>query len=329
MRIAFFSAKPHDTLFFDRANEGYRYEVHYFEVRLTLQTALLAHGFDVVCGFVNDDFGASVLEVLKQGGTRLIALRCAGFNQVDQSTARVLELPVVRVPAYSPHAVAEHALGLIMVLNRKIHRAYNRTREGNFSLDGLMGFDLYGKTVGVIGTGAIGSVFARVMRGLGCEVIAFDPAPDVALATEGISYTDLAQLYAQSNIVSLHCPLTPDTVHLIDERAIDQMHDDVMLINTSRGPLVDTKAIINGLKRQKIGALGLDVYEEESNLFFENRSNTIIQDDVFARLLTFPNVIVTSHQGFFTNEAVTAIAQTTLANIQAFEQGQTLKNAVC
>jgi D-lactate dehydrogenase len=257
---------------------------------------------------------------LRDGGTSLIALRSAGFNHVDLEAADALGLVVARVPAYSPHAVAEHALALVLALNRKIFRAYNRVREGNFSLEGLLGFDLHGKTVGVIGTGKIGLIFARTMRGLGCRVLAFDPYPS-AEAEGVVEYVSRAALYAESDVISLHCPLTPETHHLIDDDAIEAMKPGVMLVNTSRGQLVDTRAVIEGLKRGRIGHLALDVYEEEEDLFFQDLSDRVIRDDVFSRLLTFPNVLITGHQGFFTEEAVTNIAETTLANVTAFETG--------
>jgi D-lactate dehydrogenase len=293
----------------------------FFEPRLLPETTPLADGHEAVCAFVNDDLGAEVLGALAAQGTRLIALRSAGFNHVDLDAAERLGLTVARVPAYSPHAVAEHALALVLALNRKIYRAYNRVREGNFALDGLLGFDMKGKTVGVIGTGKIGQSFARMVRGLDCEVLALDPYPTEALS--GVArYVSQDELFAESDIISLHCPLTPQTYHLIDDAAIDRMKEGVTLINTSRGQLVDTRAVIDGLKRGRVGRVGLDVYEEEGDLFFEDLSNRVIRDDVFSRLLTFPNVLVTGHQGFLTEEALTNIAETTLANVRAFESGE-------
>jgi D-lactate dehydrogenase len=259
-----------------------------------------------------------VLKQLKEDGIELIALRCAGFNNVDIDTAMKLELPVVRVPAYSPYAVAEHTLGLILSLNRKIHKAYSRVRDGNFALDGLLGFDLHGKTIGVIGTGRIGEIFCSIMMGMGCKVIAYDKFPNKNLEAKGVRYVDLHELYIHSDIISLHCPLNYETYHIINEYAIAAMKDGVMIINTSRGPLIDTEAIIEGMKKGKVGYVGLDVYEEEEELFFEDLSETVIQDDIFVRLQTFPNVIITSHQAFFTREAVYNIADTTFNNIKAF-----------
>ena len=320
MKVAVFSTKPYDQRYLQRANERHGHELTFFEPRLVPDTATLAAGHDAVCAFVNDQMNADVLRNLRELGVELIALRSAGFNHVDLEVAAALDITVVRVPAYSPHAVAEHALALILGLNRKLYRAYNRVREGNFALDGLLGFDLHGKTVGVIGTGKIGAIFARIMHGLGCEILAYDPYPNEEVEAFA-RYVDLPELYAGADIVSLHCPLTPETDHLIDDAAIDQMKDGVMLINTSRGRLVDTRAVIDGLKKQRIGHLGLDVYEEEQDLFFEDLSDKVISDDVFSRLLTFPNVLITGHQGFFTEEAITNIADTTMQNITAYERG--------
>lgn len=321
MKIAVFSTKTYDRKFLDKANETVGHELTYFEPHLNQHTAALANGFPVVCAFVNDQLGAGVLNLLKQQGTELIALRSAGFNHVDLRRADELGITVARVPAYSPHAVAEHALALILGLNRKTHRAYNRVREGNFSLEGLLGFDLYGKTVGVIGTGKIGSIFARIMRALGCRVVAYDPFPNQSLL-DSVEYVSLDEVYQAADIISLHCPLMPETEHMIDEAALLRMKTGVMLINTSRGRLVDTRAVINSLKACRIAYLGLDVYEEEGDLFFDDLSQEIIKDDVFMRLLTFPNVLITSHQGFFTEEALHAIAETTLANVSAYSTGQ-------
>tara|TARA_R110002012_G_scaffold49919_5_gene129239 strand:+ start:545 stop:1543 length:999 start_codon:yes stop_codon:yes gene_type:complete len=321
MRIALFSAKPYDGTFFKRANKDKRHTLSFFEARLTEDTAPLAAQYDAVCAFVNDCLDASVLQQLHDGGTRLVALRSAGFNHVDLTAADQLGITVARVPAYSPYAVAEHAVALLLSLNRQTYRAYNRVREGNFSLNGLLGFDLHGKTVGVIGTGQIGLIFADIMHGFGCRIVASDPFPDPQ-AKPFVEYVPLTTLYAQADIISLHCPLTPDTHHLIDAEAIAQMKDGVMLINTGRGRVVDTQAVIAGLKSGKIGHLGLDVYEEEEQLFFEDLSQGVIDDDQFMRLTTFHNVLITGHQAFFTHEALTNIAETTLANIDAFESGQ-------
>jgi D-lactate dehydrogenase len=323
MRVAMFSTKAYDQHSFERANaeHAHGHELTFLEPRLLEHTVSLAAGYPAVCAFVNDRLNAAVLSALHENGTTLVALRSAGFNHVDLEAADALGLTVVRVPAYSPHAVAEHALALILALNRRIFRSYNRVREGNFSLDGLLGFDLHGKTIGVIGTGKIGTIVARIMTGLGCRVLAFDPYPDPAAETV-VEYVALHDLFARSDVISLHCPLTPQTDHLIDGDAIERMKDGVMLINTSRGRLVDTLAVIEGLKRGRIGYLGLDVYEEEEDLFFEDLSDQVIHDDTFSRLLTFPNVLITGHQGFFTREALTRIAETTLANVTAFERGR-------
>jgi D-lactate dehydrogenase len=319
MRVAVFSAKRYDRTFLTRANDsGHRLD--FLEARLSPETAPLAEGSDAVCPFVNDDLRAATIAQLAEAGVRLIALRSAGFNHVDLAAAEAAGLAVARVPAYSPHAVAEHTLALILALNRKTHRAYNRVREGNFSLDGLLGFDLHGKTVGVVGTGKIGAALARILLGFGCVVAASDPAPNEECRSMGVRYLDLPALLGASDIIALQCPLTPATHHLIDDAAVAAMKPGVMLINTSRGAVIDTPAVIRGLKGGRIGSLGLDVYEEEGDLFFEDLSSRIIPDDVFTRLLTFPNVLITGHQGFFTEEALTAIAETTMGNVTAFER---------
>lgn len=320
MRVAVFSTKQHDRRFLSEANE-HRHELVFFEVHLGRHTVQLANGFEVVCAFVNDSLDRHVLEALQSGGTRLVALRSAGFNHVDLRAATELGLVVSRVPAYSPYAVAEQTLALLMALNRKIHRAYWRVREGNFALDGLLGFDVHGKTVGVVGLGKIGQVFCSIMQGMGCEVLGHDPFPSEA-SRRVARIVPLDELYERAHIVSLHCPLTPETHHLIDATTLARMRRGAMLINTSRGALVDTKAVIAALKTGQLGALGLDVYEEEADLFFEDLSNTVIQDDVFMRLLTFPNVLITGHQGFFTAEALENIARTTLENVSAFARGE-------
>jgi D-lactate dehydrogenase len=281
---------------------------------------MLAAGSNAVCAFVNDRLDRATIAILSHHGVKLVALRSAGFNNVDLIAARQCGLTIARVPAYSPEAVAEHTVALILALDRKIHRAYARVREGNFALDGLLGFNIAGRTFGVVGTGKIGMAVARIMRAFGCTVLACDPKPDAELKATGGRYVPLPDLLAEADIISLHCPLTPETRHLIDPRAIKQMMAGVMLINTSRGAVIDTKAVIAGLKSGKIGYLGLDVYEEEGDLFFENLSDQLIEDDVFTRLLTFPNVLITGHQGFFTSEARTAIAETTIANITSFEE---------
>jgi D-lactate dehydrogenase len=321
MRIAVFSARRYERAFFDEAATAHGHGLTYLEYRLTAETASLASGFPAVCLFVNDQGSADALRALVAGGTRLVALRSAGYNHVDITAAQELGMTVAHVPAYSPHAVAEHALALILALNRKTHRAYNRVREGNFSLDGLLGTDLFEKTVGVVGTGRIGGVFAGIMLGIGCTVLAHDPYPDRALTTRGVRYVSLEELLGSSDIISLHCPLTPETHHLLDRSAFERMRDGVTVINTSRGALVDTRAAIAALKTGRIGALGIDVYEEEAGVFFEDYSGRVIQDDVLARLLTFPNALITAHQGFFTREAMVNIAATTIENVTAFERG--------
>ena len=325
MKIAVFSAKKYDREFLSAAN-GSRHELRFFEPHLSEETAGLAAGFEAVCVFVNDQVNAAVIAMLDSLGVRLIALRCAGYNNVDLAAAKKHGVTVVRVPAYSPYAVAEHTIALMLALNRKLHRAYNRVREGNFALDGLVGFDMHGKTVGVIGTGQIGTVVAQILTGFGCPTLAFDPFPNAACRSLGVRYVELNELLAQSDIITLHCPLTPENKHMINAAAIATMKTDVMLINTSRGALLDTIAVIEALKSGKIGYLGLDVYEEEEEIFFEDRSGLILSDDVFARLLTFPNVIITGHQAFFTREALENIAATTMENITRFEQGQALGN---
>jgi D-lactate dehydrogenase len=317
MKVAVFSTKPYDREFLTRRNDG-KHELEFFDVRLSTETARLAQGAEVVCAFVNDDLGHGVIEQIDAAGVRLIALRSAGFKHVDLDAAAAAGIAVARVPAYSPHAVAEHTIALILTLNRKTHRAYNRVREGNFALEGLMGFDLHGKTVGVVGTGLIGSVLARILTGFGCRVIAHDPVRNPECEALGVRYLPMEDLLASSDIVSLQCPLTPHTFHLIDDAAIGRMKPGAMLINTSRGAVIDTPAVIRGLKSGRLGSLGLDVYEEEANLFFEDLSTSFIPDDVFARLLTFPNVLITGHQGFFTQEALEAIADVTIENITAF-----------
>lgn len=320
MKIAFFSSKPYDHLFFDQLNT--EHTLLYIEGPLTPQTAALAQGCDAVCCFVNDQLTADVLQQLKDHTIRLVAMRCAGFNNVDVSAATKLGITIARVPEYSPFAVAEHAVGLILALNRHIHRAYNRVRENDYSLHGLMGFDLRGKTVGVIGLGKIGCAFIKIMQGFGCRTLVFDPAKT---AIAGAEHVTLDELWRQSHVVSLHCPLTPQTHHIINAQTLAQMPKGAMLINTSRGGLIDTQAVINSLKQGHLGYLGIDVYEEESDLFFEDLSDTIIQDDVFARLTTFPNVLVTGHQAFFTREALHKIAEVTLENIRAFAAGELQK----
>lgn len=303
-------------------------EVKFLESNLNEETAALAEGFDAVCVFVNDVVNAGVVHRLADLGVGTIALRCAGFNNVDLAAVKERGITVCRVPAYSPYAVAEHAMGLILSLNRRYHRAHNRVREGNFSLDGLLGFDVHGKTVGVIGTGRIGRIFIDVVSGFGVKILAFDTVLDDSVRQQGAEYVTLEELYRRSDIISLHCPLTPDTYHLIDDEAVSGMKKGVMLINTSRGPLIDSAAVIAGLKSGKIGYMGLDVYEEEGDLFFEDLSDTVIQDDTFVRLETFPNVLITAHQAFFTAEAVENIRRTTYANLTAIAEGGECANVV-
>ena len=321
MRISFFSARPYDRASFATANAHFGHEIVFLEAHLNLQTAPLAAGSAAVCAFVNDRIDAAVLDALAEAGVRLVALRSAGFNNVDLRRAEALGMAVARVPAYSPYAVAEHAVTLILGLNRRLPRAFARVRDGNFTLDGLLGFDLHGRTVGIIGTGKIGTVFARIMVGFGCRVRGVDQLPNDECRALGVQYVDRDALFAGADIISLHCPLTPETRHIINARSVSKMKAGVMIINTGRGALVDTPAVIEGLKSGKIGFLGLDVYEEEEALFFEDHSGEVIQDDVFVRLLSFPNVVVTAHQAFFTEEALRNIAETTLANIRAFEAG--------
>lgn len=328
MKIAFFSTHKFERPFYDRLNEKYGFSITFYEPALTKKTVELAKDHDVVCAFANDNLCLEVIEALKTFDVKLIALRSAGFNHVDIKAAHDLEIPVVRVPEYSPYAIAEHAVALILSLNRKIHRAYNRVREGNFSLDGLTGFDLNGKTVGVVGTGKIGAVFCQIMKGFGCRVLAYDKFPRQDMLDKGIEYVALTELIARSEIISLHVPLNKETFHLIGKKEIEQMKPGVMLVNTSRGALIDTKALIEALKTGKVKNAALDVYEEEEGLFFHDFSDEIIQDDLISRLITFPNVLITSHQAFLTNEALTNISETTLENISQFSQGRTLTNEV-
>ncbi|MCB0528848.1 MAG: 2-hydroxyacid dehydrogenase [Saprospiraceae bacterium] len=327
MKITFFSARSYDRQYFEPLNAG-KYELHFLEPALNEQTAMLATGSMAVCVFVNDRCDLPVLQILKSCGVQIVALRCAGFNNVDLEAAQTLDLPVVRVPAYSPHAVAEHAVALILTLNRKTHKAYNRVRDGNFELERLTGFNLHGKTVGVIGTGRIGSVFAGIMRGFGCRVLASDVVENAELSKIGMQYVPLHELLRASDIISLHCPLSPDTRHLISHDTLAIIKPGAMIINTGRGALIDTKAAIEALKSGRIGYLGIDVYEQEENLFFYDHSETIIRDEVITRLMSFPNVLITAHQAFFTDEALTEIARVTLQNLEDFEAGKPLVNQV-
>jgi D-lactate dehydrogenase len=323
-----YSARGYDRQSFDSADGEHEFEFRYVEDRLTPHTAELALGCEAVCLFVNDDASAESLEALAGGGVRFVALRSAGFNHVDLEAAEQLGLEVVRVPAYSPNAVAEHTIALILALNRHIPRAYNRVRDGNFSLEGLVGFDLKGKSAGVLGTGQIGGLVARLLWHFRCQVLAHDPFPDDELAALGVDYVDLDRLWAESDIISLNMPLLPETHHIVNASTIRRMKQGVMLVNTGRGPLIDTAAVVKALKSGHIGSLALDVYEEEHALFFTDRSQDILADDTFARLLTFPNVLITAHQAFLTTEAVAAIAQTTLSNLRDLALGRPCPNAV-
>ncbi|MCX6124165.1 MAG: 2-hydroxyacid dehydrogenase [Proteobacteria bacterium] len=329
MKIIVFDTHHFEKSALVEANHSFKHELHFLEVRLTKDTAALASTFQCVCAFANDLLDETCLNILKDGGTKLIALRSAGFNNVDLKAACQLGITVVRVPEYSPYAVAEHAVGLMLSLNRRLYRAYNRVRELNFSLDGLVGFDMHGKTIGIIGTGRIGSALAHIMQGFGCKLLDHDQAPNEVLRkTCAISYVTLPELFKTSDIISLHIPLTSKSRHIVDAKALASMKEGVMIINTGRGALVDTKALISSLKTGHIGFAGLDVYEEEEGIFFEDHSQDMLQDDVLARLLTFPNVFITSHQGFLTQEALANIARTTLQNISDFEASRPLKNAI-
>ncbi len=327
MKIAVFNTRKYDRQFLDRANAKRDHELIYLEPRLDATTATLATGATAACIFVNDTADAHTLKLLASEGVQYLLLRCTGFNQVDLKVAEEVGIKVARVTNYSPYSVAEHAVGLVLMLNRKLHRAFNRVRDDNFALDGLMGFDLHGRTVGVIGTGKIGMIFAQIMHGFGCQLLGYDAYPNSAFEAIGAArYVELFELLENSDIISLHCPLLPSTEHIINTNAIDQMKPGVMLINTSRGKLVDTKSVIEGIKSGKIGYLGIDVYEQEDNLFFEDLSDSVIQDDTFQLLQSFPNVVITAHQAFFTEDALTTIAETTLFNADCFAQGQHCPN---
>jgi D-lactate dehydrogenase len=328
MKIAVFSAERYDREFLDAANVVDGHQLKYFDTPLGLETASLAAGHEAVCIFVNDAADAAVLDALQRGGTRLVALRCTGFNNVDLPAAARLGIKVVRVVDYSPYSVAEHAVALLLAINRKIHRAYNRTRDSNFALDGLMGFDLHGKTVAVIGTGKIGRVFARIMLGFGCEVIGYDVSPSPEFEALGAHYAEPGEIGATADIISLHCPLTPDTHHIVNAGTLARMKPGALLVNTSRGGLVHTEAAIEALKTGHLGGLALDVYEQEAGLFFRDLSSTIIADDVLQRLISLPNVIVTGHQAFFTREAITTICETTMRSVTEFATGKPLSNEI-
>lgn len=315
-KIAFFSTQPYDKTFFNKHNDEFGFEFNYFETQLNPQTVVLIENAVVVCVFVNDIVNESVIKQLAEKGVKIIALRCAGFNNVDLEAAKKHNIKVCRVPAYSPEAVAEHAMAMILTLNRKTHKAYNRVREQNFSLNGLLGFDLHGKTIGIIGTGNIGKAFSKIAIGFGCKVLAYDIVTNPEMEQNGVTFVSLDEIFKSSDIISLHCPLNDQTKHLINKNSISLMKDHVMIVNTSRGGLIETASAINGLKEGKIGYLGIDVYEQEEKLFFRDLSADIIQDDAIQRLMSFPNVLVTAHQAFFTNEALTQIALITFNNIK-------------
>lgn len=328
MKIAFFSSKTYDQEYFNAANKGYGHEFSFFEVSLKPSSAKLSSGYDAICAFVNDRINRETIQILAENKISLIILRCAGFNNVDIEAAHEYGIKVMRVPAYSPHAVAEHSVALILCLNRKIHKAYNRVRDNNFSLERLSGFDLYGKTAGVIGTGNIGKEFSRIMLGFGCRVIAYDVHKNSEVETMGVEYTGLTELFKNSDIISLHCPLTLATNQLINKTTLNLMKKGAMLINTSRGKLINTADVIESLASRHLGFLGIDVYAEEEKIFFRDLSERIIDDEIISRLLTFPNVLITAHQGFLTHEALQQIAETSLKNIRDHFNGQTSENEV-
>ena len=327
-RIIFFDIKDYDREFFEKYGKNYNYEMSFFKSRLSLENVHLTKGYDVVCAFTNDDIGKETIDAMAENGVRLLAMRCAGFNNVSLKDIHN-RFKVVRVPAYSPHAIAEYTVGLILAVNRKINKAYVRTREGNFSINGLMGFDLDGKTAGIIGTGKIGQILIKILKGFEMKVIAYDLYPNQKAADElGFEYVSLDELYAKSDIISLNCPLTKDTQYMINRRSMLKMKDGVILVNTGRGQLIDSADLVEALKDKKVGAVALDVYEEEEDYFFEDKSNQVIEDDILGRLLSFYNVLITSHQAYFTKEAVDAITVTTLNNIRDFVEGKPLVNEV-
>ncbi|MCD0470670.1 2-hydroxyacid dehydrogenase [Flavobacterium sp. JAS] len=325
-KIAFFSTQPYDKAFFNKYNIDFGFELDFFETQLNPQTVILIEKTSIVCVFVNDIVNEAVIKQLAEKGVRVIALRCAGFNNVDLEVAKKYNLRVCRVPAYSPQAVAEHAMAMILTLNRKTHKAYNRVREQNFSLNGLLGFDLFGKTIGIIGTGNIGKAFAKIALGFGCKVLAYDIVTNPEMEKDGVKFVTLDEIFKSSDIISLHCPLNEQTKHVINKKSIALMKDSVMIINTSRGGLIETASVIEGLKEGKIGYLGIDVYEQEEKLFFRDLSADIIQDDAIQRLMSFPNVLVTAHQAFFTNEALTQIALVTFNNIKSLLAQNDIEN---
>lgn len=328
MKVACFSTKSYDKEGFDRLLPEYAHEFFYLEAKLDEKTVSLAEGFDAICSFVNDHLDETVLKKMAEMKIKNIVLRCAGYNQVDLKMASELGIRICRVPAYSPEAVAEHAVALLLTLSRKTHKAYNRVRENNFSLEGLTGFNINGKTVGVIGTGAIGSAFCRIMKGFGCKILAYDLYENNDLKNSGVTYVSLEDLLKQSTIISLHCPLTPETQHLINGKTLSMMPEGVVLINTSRGALIETKAVIRALKKRKVGYLGIDVYEQEEHIFFQNLSEEILMDEEIARLMTFPNVLITGHQAFLTREALAQISRVTLENLNELEKGGLLSNEI-
>jgi D-lactate dehydrogenase len=324
IKVAFFDTKPYDKIWFDKMNND-TFKIKYFESKLNADTAQLVKGYEAVIAFVNDTIDKEVIDILSKNGVKVIAMRCAGYNNVDFQEAYG-KINIVRVPGYSPNAVAEHAMALLLTLNRRVHRAYNRTREYNFSLNGLVGFDLYGKTVGVIGTGKIGQVFISICKGFGMKVLAYDPYP---VKGQEINYVSLEEILEQSDILSLHCPLTESTYHLLNHETLSKVKDGAILINTSRGALIESEALLQALQSQKIGGACLDVYEEETDLFFEDFSNVIIKDNTLSLLLSLPNVIITSHQAFLTEEALKSIAETTINNLKAYFENKPLANEVC
>ena len=328
MKIAIYGTKSYDRKYIELINAKYNFDLEFFDFMLNESTARLAEHCEVVCIFVNDNGSRKVLEKLAALGVKIVALRCAGFNNVDLKAAQELGIQVVRVPAYSPEAVAEHTIGLMMTLNRRIHRAYQRTREANFSLEGLIGFNMHGRTVGVIGTGKIGIAVMRILKGLGMNILAYDPFKNPVVEELGGQYVELDELYAKSHVITLHCPATPENYHLLNREAFAKMKDGVMIVNTSRGSLIDTQAAIDALKQRKIGALGMDVYENERDLFFEDKSNEVIQDDIFRRLSSCHNVLLTGHQAFLTEEALTNIADVTLSNVYKLKSGKECENIV-
>jgi len=328
MKVACFSTKSYDKEGFERLLPKYEHEFTFLEAKLDEKTVSLAEGCDAICSFVNDHVDEAIVNKLAKMNINNIVLRCTGYNQVDLKKAAELGIRICRVPAYSPEAVAEHAVALLLTLSRKTHKAYNRVRDNNFSLEGLTGFNVNGKTVGVIGTGAIGSAFCRIMKGFGCKILAYDPFEKEELKNSGITYVSLENLLKQSGIISLHCPLTPETQHLINAKTISLMPEGVVLINTSRGALIETKAVIKALKKRKIGYLGIDVYEQEEHIFFRNLSEEILMDEDIARLMTFPNVLITGHQAFLTQEALAQISKVTLENLNELEKGNALSNEV-